>query len=107
MPRSDGVPFMHELPCFKCGKPTKPEMPLTGSPFDSESPPSSALLFHSYGNYGSTVFDSVMGGEYLLIIICDECAVAAGKAGIVLYCTRARVVPQSPVRELWRPEEDD
>lgn len=35
--------------------------------------PMDGLHFRSYGNYGSTIFDPVVGGNFLDIAICDVC----------------------------------
>jgi hypothetical protein len=42
-----------------------------------ENHPGGGIVCHSYGNYGSTVFDSVFGEEYLVFFICDECLKAS------------------------------
>jgi hypothetical protein len=94
---TDRDPHMSELPCLACGKPSRPAMPGGGR----HSPPSDALLFLTYGNYGSTVFDPVTGEEYLLAVICDACVTAAGRAGHVLRCRK--LLPET-ADELWRPQ---
>jgi hypothetical protein len=91
---------MYSLPCLKCGKVSPPAMP--GGSDNLHSPPSHALFFLTYGNYGSTVFDSVLGAEYLLVIICDDCITAAGEEGIVMHCTKPSPIPADPVRRLWK-----
>ncbi len=90
---------MSELPCLKCGRETSPAMP---SP-DTETPPADAMLFISYGNYGSRVFDSVLGNEYLLAVICDQCVTQAGMKGIVLHCRRRNSPLADVIREKWVP----
>jgi hypothetical protein len=90
---------MYELPCLICGKVAEPAF----GP-NRDSPPSDALLFISYGNYGSTVFDSVTGGEYLLTVICDRCITAAGEKGQVLHCIKPHPIPPDPVRKTWRAD---
>jgi hypothetical protein len=97
MDSADRDPHMSELPCLVCGKPSRPAMPGGGE----ASPPSDALLFLTYGNYGSTVFDSVLGEEYLLAVICDECVTAAGKQGHLLHC---RKLLPGTVTVRWRPQ---
>lgn len=48
--------------CFICSKFLKMDH---GNPMDG-------IICHAYGNYGSTVFDPIMGG-YLIFVICDNC----------------------------------
>lgn len=65
-------------------------------------PPADALIFISYGNYGSTLFDSADGSEYLIIIICDTCAAQAAYGGNVLIARKYR--PQVTLtRKRWLP----
>lgn len=49
--------------CFSCGTPINE---VHGFPME-------AIEFKSWGNYGSTVFDSVAMREYMRILICDDC----------------------------------
>lgn len=49
--------------CISCGKEIDYYF---GSPQD-------AVEFFSYGNYGSTKFDSVWGDEIAKILVCDTC----------------------------------
>lgn len=37
------------------------------------NPPSGAVVFSSYGNYGSTVFDPMTNSIHIEIFICDGC----------------------------------
>ncbi len=90
--------LMSQLPCLKCGSQTSPAMPDP----DSETPPADAMLFISYGNYGSRVFDSVLADEYLLAVICDRCVTQAGEKGIVLHCRRENFTLVT-IRERWQP----
>lgn len=69
---------MNELDCFKCGK--KLQTSLPGSTVYNQ--PSEGLVFISYGQYGSTVFDP-MNDTYLELNICDLC-VAAHKEHVLL-----------------------
>lgn len=52
------------MKCIKCHK-TLDEI--------GDNHPSGGVACHSYGNYGSTVFDSIFGEEHLVFFICDEC----------------------------------
>jgi hypothetical protein len=54
--------------CIKCHK-TLDEI--------GENHPGGGIVCHSYGNYGSTVFDSVFGEEHLVFFICDGCLEAS------------------------------
>ena len=78
-------------------------------PPGEETPPNDGLLFISYGNYGSTVYDPLDGGqEYLLVVICDECAVAQAREQKVMHICRPVPVPRPRPRYRgpWIPEED-
>ena len=37
-----------------------------------------SVVFHSVGNYGSTVYDAD-GGEYLQMVVCDDCLTKRAK----------------------------
>jgi len=55
--------------------------------------PYGAVMCSSSGNYGSTVFDPVMGGQVELVFnICDECLVK--KKGLFLLCERVYQRPK-------------
>lgn len=66
---------MKSLPCIVCDKQTE-------AVFDHELQPSQATAFTTTGHYGSTAFDPMDLSE-LTIVICDECLVKKGKAGVV------------------------
>jgi hypothetical protein len=53
-------------PCLVCGK------AIAG---DRDDYPHGALIFTSYGNYGSRVYDAVHDPQ-LLAMVCDDCALA-------------------------------
>ena len=84
-----------ELKCIRCDR-----------SFDSDDrsddgPPNDGLLFISYGNYGSTVYDPQGNGqEYLLVIICDDCAVAQAERGNVMHIRKP--FPQAPPPPRYR-----
>lgn len=93
-----------DLRCIRCGKGF-----TTDSPPDwkDDGPPNDGLLFISYGNYGSTVYDPQGNGqEYLLVILCDECAVAQAKSGNVMHICKPLPQPLPPPRYRgpWVPE---
>lgn len=76
----------HEaLPCIVCG--------LTlDNCFDSEeNQPDGGTAFHTYGHYGSTVFDP-MNGTALELNVCDECLLRLGREGKVLWNMRWRPI---------------
>ena len=50
-----------------------------------ENHPGGGIACHSHGNYGSTVFDSIFGEEYLMFFICDECLEASKEHILVKY----------------------
>lgn len=67
---------MKEVECIKCGKTSR------NFSEDGIHPIDSALVFRSYGNFGSTVFDP-LDGSYIDIVVCDTCMVEyAKKTGI-------------------------
>jgi hypothetical protein len=54
------------LPCFKCGKTLQNECA------QEENQPRQGTEFRTYGQYGSTFWDS-FDGEELVLNVCDEC----------------------------------
>jgi len=59
-----------EIQCLVCGKRLYTSAPYTkencwGTCYDG-------IIFHSVGNFGSTVYDED-GGEYIEAVVCDEC----------------------------------
>ena len=97
-----------DLRCAKCGTAVEPCMTSTQDD-EEDIPPCDALLFLSYGNYGSRLFDSVMGDEYLLIIICDSCAAELREAGNVIHVTKEQpaVTRRAEKQERWRREGEE
>jgi hypothetical protein len=55
--------------CFKCEKEIDSAV-ITASPWDC---PSAGVLFTGGDSYGSTIYDSLINGIRVQIIICDEC----------------------------------
>lgn len=90
---------MKPLPCVACGKKLEHAMP---EPLTDDNQPYPGTTFHSYGHYGSTVFDP-MDGTYLEINVCDECLKKAGEEGKVLHCGTPKPRKQAPVK--WNPAE--
>lgn len=66
------------MKCIVCKKPLEDVLAREG-----ENQPNNGLAFHSYGHYGTTVFDP-MDGTYLEINVCDPCIKQAGADGDVL-----------------------
>lgn len=56
---------------------------------DEGHQPNDGLSFHSYGHYGSTVFDP-MDDTFIEIAVCDPCVKKAASKGQVLYVERVR-----------------
>jgi hypothetical protein len=61
--------------------------------------PDGGMIFTSYGNYGSRLYD-MEGDKFLRLVICDECVRAAALAGLVLQ-GRPQPTPD-PVLTVWR-----
>lgn len=57
--------------CIVCGKKLKSVHPDSK---DVKYPPVNGIYLHSSGNYGSRVFDALMG-EFLECYICDDCLI--------------------------------
>ncbi len=89
-----------DLSCIRCGRAFVPS-----GPEGDDTPPGDGLLFISYGNYGSTVYDPMDSQEYLLIVLCDQCAVAqAGKQNVMHICKPLLQRPPPPrYRGPWIP----
>lgn len=92
------------FPCLVCDKPLDNEF------HDHPNQPRRGVAARSYGNYGSTVFDSDMidrpadEAPYLEFNICDDCLRA--KAGAIWHVARRvghRIVKSGP----FRPDQDD
>jgi hypothetical protein len=93
-----------DLRCIRCCRTLEPSVWGGGE----DVPPADGLLFISYGNYGSTVYDPQGNGDaYLLVVICDDCAVSQAAAGDVMHICKP--LPRPPVppryRGPWVPPE--
>jgi hypothetical protein len=62
--------------CLVCDKKVYTSAPY--GTFNSWPMAYDSVVFHSIGNYGSTVYDAD-GGEYLQMVICDECLTKRAK----------------------------
>lgn len=69
---------MSQLPCIVCGTELAP-----ATNFDHNQP-YKGTVFHTQGNYGSTVFDP-MDGARLEVNICDTCLTQRASTGAILY----------------------
>jgi hypothetical protein len=93
-----------DLKCIRCGKTFTPSVTDGGD----DTPPNDGLLFITYGNYGSTIYDPLdpLGQEYLLVVLCDECVVAQAREQNVMHVRKP--LPQAPppprYRGPWRPD---
>lgn len=74
------------LPCIVCGTRLKNVWE------DAENQPSDGVAATTHGNYGSTVFDPVLTGEFLEFNLCDSCLVKAGNQGRVYMARTVRPV---------------
>ena len=72
-----------ELHCLVCDK--EIELEDTGT---EHTTPLDAVACHTYGNYGSRVFDPGQRSEYLEFYACDECL--KKKAERIFYSLRLR-----------------
>lgn len=72
----DEVRFL-ALPCIVCDKLLTNVFPDRLKEDESQQQPKDGVVFISYGNYGSAVFDS-FGIGYIELNICDSCLLAKG-----------------------------
>ena len=100
-----------DLKCIRCGEELQPSVrSLEDQVMDADTPPADGLIFISYGNYGSTVYDPCdpMGQEYLVIVLCDECAKAQAAPGVRNIMHICKPLPQAPppprYRGPWLPD---
>lgn len=88
------------LPCFKCGK----QIHFLASTQEIRN----ALVFHTYGGYGSEVYDpfpnNTSSRKLLRIHICDDCITLGGELGEVLEGTIVKQ-PQKVTYKKWAREE--
>ena len=82
--------------CFACGK-------AFDAAAQGSDQPSRGTVFHSDGNYGSTVFDPMRGGVTLTLNICDDCLVS-NKLHVQYVQTTTKI--EREVRP-WNPGEDN
>jgi hypothetical protein len=71
------------LPCLVCGK------RLINVWQAAENQPNDGVACTTHSNYGSTVFDPVLSGEFLEFNLCDPCLVKAGEQGRI-YMARTK-----------------
>lgn len=73
---------MASLPCVICNTTFEDAIPGTED-HPVENQPYMGTVFCSYGQYGSTVFDS-MNSHFLELNICDKCLIRAANKNQVL-----------------------
>jgi hypothetical protein len=74
------------LPCIICGTSLKNVWQ------DAENQPNDGVACTTRGNYGSTVFDPVLSGEFLEFNLCDPCLVKAGEQGRIYMARTAQPI---------------
>jgi len=72
--------------CFKCEKEIECAYirNTDNKENDTWEMPSGAVSFEGGSNFGSTLYDSMVDGIYVEILVCDECLIA-GKANLREY----------------------
>jgi len=87
------------LPCICCGKELESAM---GDGANNQ--PYAGTVFHSYGHYGSTIFDP-MDGSFIELNVCDDCLKERASLRRVAFkkVPRSHSVPY----KYWDPETDD
>lgn len=80
--RNSGEP--RPLPCIVCTGVTDR---AHSSEWGDKGPvlPHKATQFHTYGHYGSTLFDPLRNDEALYVNICDECLARRASQGFVQH----------------------
>ena len=63
------------MKCFKCEKEMK-SMSWDGTEIPSQDSPHKGVLFEGGWNFGSNIYDTLMDGIYVQLIICDDCLTA-------------------------------
>lgn len=95
-----------DLSCIRCGKTLTTDSPPGWS---EDGPLNDGLLFIAYGNYGSTVFDPQGNGdEYLVVVLCDGCAVSEAARQNVMHIRKSRPLPPPKPRYHgpWIPDQE-
>jgi hypothetical protein len=89
------------LPCIVCGK-------LLQNVEGTVNQPYGGTMFYTYGHYGSTAFDPMLGHtERLMINVCDACLTAAAGQRLVLMQTEQHQPAPELVTVIWVPGEED
>jgi len=95
----------YDRECLICGKKLEPSV---GTYFDDDPaevqlvPAYPGVLFETTGNYGSTIFDSVMGNEHLHVVICDDC-LKERASRVFFFKTMSRQRKMYDIQR-WNPE---
>jgi hypothetical protein len=100
--RRDGL---MPVPCIACGK----EMDSAANDPHFDHVPGDGVIFHSGGNYGSTVFDSFDGFQ-LQVVVCDACLKTYAEARVRLVDPKGGMTPwdgETSDYELGTPEYEE
>jgi hypothetical protein len=81
------------LPCIVCGT------ALTNVVDMVPNQPNDGVVCHTYGNYGSTVYDPISDSRKLEFNVCDECLTNVSRLGWVVEITRG-----GEERKVWNGE---
>lgn len=92
--RNQKVSKMMDRVCIVCDKDVGagPEClrPREGDDVSTHGVADSATIWRSHGNYGSTEYDSMHGGHWLEVYICDECLAKKGTKVRAVESDRAK-----------------
>lgn len=92
------------LPCIACG--TVPECAMPSDTDEGVVLPYGATQFHSYGHYGSTIWDP-MSDRALYLNVCDRCIVKAAALQQIQVVTTGPPRPASLIVEFFDPARHD
>jgi len=81
-----GVPVIKKM-CLVCDK--EVDVDDAGRESGSIQPAYNATVWRTWGNYGSTLFDPMLGDVYLEAVVCDNC-LKAKKSQMELIRVRKR-----------------
>jgi len=86
------------LPCFVCRK--NLTLAFSGKP---NGQPADAVMFHAYGQYGSTAFDP-QDDSQLQVNVCDECL--NERRDLVWHARYIRQPALVVFSEAWNPDRE-
>ncbi len=90
------------LPCIVCGIP--PESAFPNVEGADPSQPYGATMFHTYGHYGSTVFDP-QDNSQLLINVCDICLLSQKE--YTWHVSYIKTLPTEVFSKPWDPDAEN